>query len=257
MPSDQEEAELPRFVREIRSVSRRRQDEPGTYEKSTSLLAPFAGVLRPGVAIEHRWVPELSYLVLWPLRLTERVETVRETHSSTESNPGASSFGEPASTETFGSANASRRASARTAGRSIGRERPPTSEHSNYSTGRLARSIQPQRIPLSPHGPATVPWSTSRAGQPRSLVRLGAQATEGPLPPGDVGHSELGRNTIFPREVSPRSPAGDAFLTAVASTLHAAGSLPSPPSTICESYLDTPMLRNLYIDRRRFITLCR
>ena len=115
MPFNHEEAELPRYIRKIRFVSHRRRNDPETPDESTGVLSPFAGVLKPRIDAEYRLFPDLTYLVLRPLRLTERretvtehVATVRETRSSVEPDLGASPFGDLVSTET-GSRRSDRR----------------------------------------------------------------------------------------------------------------------------------------------------
>ena len=85
MSDDHGEIGLLRFVRQIRLVSGRPGDTP--TERSTDVgrrLGSFTGILHPHLDAQQRRIPELSYLLLRPLRLTERVETVREIHAPTK-----------------------------------------------------------------------------------------------------------------------------------------------------------------------------
>ena len=85
MSNDRGEIGLLRFVRQIRLISERPRATP--TERSTDVgrsLGSFTGILRPHLDAQQRRVPELSYLLLRPLRLTERVETVREVHAPTK-----------------------------------------------------------------------------------------------------------------------------------------------------------------------------
>ena len=141
MSSNHQNAEVPRFARQIRVLSPTPYSDPRPPEAMTGILSPFAGVLCPHPDVGRGHSAELSYLVLRPFRSSERLrEIVREYDSPTASRGEAAPTGDGS---TAGTSTARPNPRTRVEERTVERLFPPPIVNVAWQSGRTRSSPQP------------------------------------------------------------------------------------------------------------------